>query len=219
MNKKALYESIMSSVAKEVKKALLENEKEYASYHDAELDAIHYNELPDEYKSTRYKNEEYILSEKMSRTELIDFIGNVDWDLLAAQHKKFWPDAKPYFAYIQDNDLSMDGGIIYAQIPYSEIYIEVEVKFDWDYVPYDPGDYWTPPYGGFGRLRDCKLVGITVESEGGKYELTKDEITSHNMEKLFCDVAFSIGDNMDQDDEYFHSYDDDAYDRWKDEQW
>ena len=81
-NTKKLYESIMSSVAKQVKKALLENDNEYSSYIEAQLDAIHFNQIPNDLKEDS-NGEKWILSEKMSDKQLIKFVANVDWNLLS----------------------------------------------------------------------------------------------------------------------------------------
>ena len=63
MNKKQLYESIMSSVAKEVKKALNENVEEY----DDDMWFSNYDKIPDEYRDDET---ETILFDKMSRDEI-----------------------------------------------------------------------------------------------------------------------------------------------------
>ena len=63
MNKKQLYESIMSSVAKEVKKALNENIEEY----DDDMWFSNYDKIPDEYRDDET---ETILFDKMSRDEI-----------------------------------------------------------------------------------------------------------------------------------------------------
>ena len=63
MNKKQLYESIMSSVAKEVKKALNENVEEY----DDDMWFSNYDKIPDEYRDDET---ETILFDKMTRDEI-----------------------------------------------------------------------------------------------------------------------------------------------------
>ena len=63
MDKKQLYESIMSSVAKEVKKALNENVEEY----DDDMWFSNYDKIPDEYRDDET---ETILFDKMSRDEI-----------------------------------------------------------------------------------------------------------------------------------------------------
>ena len=63
MNKKQLYESIMSSIAKEVKKALNENVEEY----DDDMWFSNYDKIPDEYRDDET---ETILFDKMTRDEI-----------------------------------------------------------------------------------------------------------------------------------------------------
>ena len=63
MNKKQLYESIMSSVAKEVKKVLNENVEEY----DDDMWFSNYDKIPDEYRDDET---ETILFDKMTRDEI-----------------------------------------------------------------------------------------------------------------------------------------------------
>lgn len=208
----------MSAVAKEVKKALLEEEKIYSSYHEAELDAIHFNELPSKFKTIK-DDEEYVLAENMSREELINFVANIDWSILARQYKKFYPNAYSYYEnYIYDSDTEMSGGTIYVQVPCSDITINVDFDVTWDYVPYRPGDYYQPPEGGYGEVDTITTTGVEIDVNKNHIKLTKEEIVNNKLDDCFSDEISEIVDNN-YDEEYFNEDDDDAYDRWKDEQW
>lgn len=220
MNKKQLYESIMQSVAKEVKKVLLEDEQQYATYHDAELDAIHYDKIPNNLKEV-VDGEEHVLAEKMSHEQLILFVTEINWNLLGEQYRKFYPKAYSFYEdYIYDTDISMDGGTLYVQVPCSDVTLEVDVEFDWHYIPYDPGDRLQPPEGGYGELNHYNITSIDIfVNDKKRTHIVGKDIALYNLDILFSDEIHSIADNMEQDDEYFHPQDDDAYDRWKDEQW
>ena len=75
MNKKQLYESIMTSVAKEVKKVL--NETKGRTKRDIEREAINYYNIPD-----TIKRGDRIHFDKMNQFEIYEFVKNINWDLI-----------------------------------------------------------------------------------------------------------------------------------------
>lgn len=217
MNKKQLYEQIMSTVSKQVKKALFESAvKQYSNYHEAELDAIHFDSIPDTLKSDE-PNEEHIFAENMSRQELIEFIGNIDWKLLYEQYAHFYPKASSYYEeYIYDTNVLMSGGTIYVYVPCTDIELEIDVDFDWTYIPYNRGDYYQPPEGGYGELDDYTITDVVVIVGNNRIKLTKDEIKKYGIiywfDSEFHDIAESI-----YDEDHFRYDNSDEYDRRKDE--
>ena len=73
----------------------------------------------------------------------------------------------------------------------------VEIELYYEIIPYEPGDYWTPPYGGYADLEK-----IEVDTDGAfqkilppeLYESFKDSVTDymskHNesyLEKIYDD--------------------------------
>lgn len=155
----------------------------------------------------------------MSRDQLIKFIANINWDLLYNQYKHFFPKSHSFDEdYIYDSELSKDGGTLFVQVPCSDITLDIYFDLDYDYIPYNPGDYWQPPEGGYAELNRCALVGIDIVVNNKRFSLTKDEINFYKLQNLFVNEMEAIAeDNV--DNEWFSQDDDDAYDRWKDEQW
>ena len=168
MDKKQLYESIMSSVAKEVKKALNENVEEY----DDDMWFSNYDKIPDEYRDDET---ETILFDKMSRDEIKQFIANMNFDhktdsdlhLLSSDYEVYDKDNKynSYFKYDQC-DICVD-------IPYTGAILNVDATFDWDVEPYDSGDYWNPPSGGDGEISHSQINSITLYYKDNAYRFTR----------------------------------------------
>lgn len=202
MNKKQLYESIMASVAKEVKKALLENSAE--KYNLIELEAIHYNQLPSKFKNI-IDGENIINGEKMSHQQLIKFIADIDWNLLGKEYQRLYPNASSFYEeYILDYNISMNGCTLYVQVPCSNISLTVDAKFDWKYIPYYPGNRWQPAEGGYSELNDYTITNINIEINDTNYmSLSQDEIVKYKLNTLFNNEIYTIADGIDQDTSYF----------------
>lgn len=88
---------------------------------------------------------------------------------------------------------------------------EVSVKIEFEIEPYDPGDYWTPPYGGYARIVDC------TPDEDGYYK----KIIPEELYQCFIDgVGKYVDDNHEEYEisfyEDYNSYEPD-YDRYHDD--
>ena len=88
---------------------------------------------------------------------------------------------------------------------------EVSVKLEFDIEPYDPGDYWTPPYGGYANIVDC------TPDEDGYYK----KIIPEELYQCFIDgVEKYVDENHEEYEisfyEDYNSYEPD-YDRYHDD--
>ena len=122
MNKKQLYESIMASVAKEVKKVL--NETEGRTKMDIEREAINYYNIPDAIKSGNR-----IHFDKMNQFEIYEFVKNINWDLIS--------EAFNLNEYVECDNGSVCGANLTIDIPCAvNTYLCLNVNFNWKQIPY-----------------------------------------------------------------------------------
>lgn len=214
-NKKALYESIMTSVAKEVKKVLLENE---GHWWDIEPIAINFDKLPDKYKS----GNDIVLFDKMSKEEIENFIKHINWDIIRQQLKnhisikdKKWTLRD---AYVEEFD-GIEESIILLNIPYLDnVSLKITVSFDWHFEPYFSGSYDRAPEGGecysdgFKVLNTTLLYGynektfdVNIIGSGFKTEIDfgKDlnDYVENNLYDVINEVAYELEENA---YEYFY---------------
>lgn len=83
----------------------------------------------------------------------------------------------------------------------------VEVVLHFREVPYDKGDYYTPPSGGYAELED-----YDIDSDGTFEKLLPPELYQHFIE----DVSNYIDENAsDFESEAFEEYDEPEYDYWE----
>ena len=173
MNKKQLYESIMTSVAKEVKKVL--NETKGRTKRDIEREAINYYNIPD-----TIKRGDRIHFDKMNQFEIYEFVKNINWDLIS--------DAFNLNEYVECDNGSVYGANLTIDIPCAvNAYLALNVNFNWNQIPYTPATRYQPAEGGYLEFKD-----FTVNSVELIYDNKSYPIRNSNIKAIIKDVFESV---------------------------
>lgn len=159
-SKKDIYESVMESL-KNRYSFLNESTGQENHTHEELVElgkkAINYNSIPDKYKIKDEFGNYSLMFDKMKDDEFEHIISEMSWI------EKDDKGNNVQLGESLEGNLDMSGGIISYEIPLlsdSEIQLEVELK--WKYEPYDSGDYYTPPSGGYGEITEMHIVDATV---------------------------------------------------------
>lgn len=93
-------------------------------------------------------------------------------------------------------------------------YIALTVSFnmDVDYIPYDAGNYWTPPEGGYHECRDFKIVEVEYNMNEEYYGTLKE--IPEGIEEIIYEYVMDVINNS-YDEEYYGPDPDAAYDARK----
>jgi len=204
MNKKQLYESIMASVAREVKKAINEDVN-----YDEEKQYSNYDMIPKQYRDDEHY---HILFDKMSEDDIKKFIENMNWvDKSDPDYNiidDFTVNNITYNGYKFNSQFAYDGCDLYIAIPYlQDTYINISAEFDWDIDDYDPGDYWTAPSGRSGEIAHSKITSITLYYLNNQYYFDRK-----NNLQLYEVVEDKILDYLNDKAEEHFDYDEYIYD-------
>lgn len=116
----------------------------------------------------------------------------------------------------QDSNFDQNGGEVVVYLNGDDFdYISLKIYFDLDvsYIPYDKGDYWTPPEGGY---HECNSLTITnVEyNMNEEYNGTLEPIPSGLDDLIYEYVMDTIDESYDE--ESYGPDPDRAYEEYKD---
>ena len=192
MNNKLLYESIMASVAKEVKKVL--NETEERTKMDIEREAINYYNIPD-----AIKHGNRIHFDRMNQFEIVEFVKNINWNLIA--------EAFNLNEYVECDNGSVYGANLTIDIPCAvNTYLGLNVNFNWKQIPYISATRYQPAEGGYLKFKDFTINNIELIYDNKSYQIKNNSIKAI-IKDTFKSVIEEIANDY-MDENYENDYPD-----------